>query len=408
LNAKNHEREAEVIAQAGRLKALTISTNMAGRGTDILLGGNAEALAVVMAKGEIGTPEYEKALETARNTCEKEKEEVIKLGGLHILGTERHESRRIDNQLRGRAGRQGDPGSSRFYVSLEDEIMRLFGSDRVSPMLAKLGMKEDMPIEHPFISKAIENAQTRVEGHNFEIRKYLLEYDNVMNKQRETIYGMRREIMRDENVRERILDMVDELCEDMVFEAAPEKVYQEEWDLASLNNRIYETFFFHMDLNIERVKDLTREGLLDLVREKAIAVYEDKEKVFGADQLRSIEHFFTLNSLDTHWKEHLLSLDHLKEGIGLRGYGQKDPLREYQRESFDLFIDMLDRVKLDTIKKMYAVQPAKEEPLTYDEPVMFMNRGGEPATVEDKEKKIGRNDPCPCGSGKKYKRCCGR
>ena len=410
LNAKNHEREAEVVAQAGRLKALTISTNMAGRGTDILLGGNAEALALVMAKGETGTPEYEKALEKARSICEKEKEEVISLGGLHILGTERHESRRIDNQLRGRAGRQGDPGSSRFYVSLEDEIMRLFGSDRVSPMLAKLGMTEDMPIEHPFISKAIENAQTRVEGHNFEIRKYLLEYDNVMNKQRETIYGMRREIIKDESVRERILDMVEEICEEMAFEAAPEKVYQEEWDLASLNNRIYETFFFHMDLNLERVKDLTREGLVDLVTQRAVSAYEDKEKLFGGDQFRAVEHFFTLNSLDTHWKEHLLSLDHLKEGIGLRGYGQKDPLREYQRESFDLFVDMLDRVKFDTVKKMYAVQPAKEEYVDYDydEPVMFMNRGGEQATVEDKEKKIGRNDPCPCGSGKKYKKCCGR
>ncbi|MDR2018130.1 MAG: preprotein translocase subunit SecA [Syntrophobacterales bacterium] len=407
LNAKNHEREAEIVAQAGRLKALTISTNMAGRGTDILLGGNANALALVMAKGETGTPEYEKALEAARSICEKEKEEVIKLGGLHILGTERHESRRIDNQLRGRAGRQGDPGSSRFYVSLEDEIMRLFGSDRVSPILAKLGMQEDMPIEHPFISKTIENAQTRVEGRNFEIRKYLLEYDNVMNKQRETIYGMRREVMKDESVRERILDMIDELCEEMVYEAAPEKVYPEEWDLASLNNRIYETFFFHMDLNLEQVTDLTREGLLDLVREKAVSVYTDKEKIFADGQFESMEHFFTLNSLDTYWKEHLLSLDHLKEGIGLRGYGQKDPLREYQRESFDLFIGMLDRMKLDTIKKMYAVQPAKEE-LTRDEPVMFMSRGGEQATFEDKEKKIGRNDPCPCGSGKKYKKCCGR
>ena len=223
LNAKIHEREAEIVAQAGRLKALTISTNMAGRGTDILLGGNPEALALAMVKGDKESPEYEKALETARKTCEKEKEEVIRLGGLHILGTERHESRRIDNQLRGRAGRQGDPGSSRFYVSLEDEIMRLFGSDKVSPMLAKLGMSEDMPIEHPFISKAIENAQTRVEGHNFEIRKYLLEYDNVMNKQRETIYGMRKEIMNEGDLKERVLDMVDELCEEMVFECAPER-----------------------------------------------------------------------------------------------------------------------------------------------------------------------------------------
>ena len=227
LNAKNHEREAEVIAQAGRSKAVTISTNMAGRGTDILLGGNPKFLALSLAKGKTDTEEYEKVLEEAKKICEKDKEEVIRLGGLHILGTERHESRRIDNQLRGRAGRQGDPGSSRFYVSLEDEIMRLFGSDRVSPMLAKLGMEEDMPIEHPFISKAIENAQTRVEGHNFEIRKYLLEYDNVMNKQRETIYGMRHEFMRNGDVRDQILDMIDELCENIVFDCAPEKVYPE-------------------------------------------------------------------------------------------------------------------------------------------------------------------------------------
>jgi preprotein translocase subunit SecA len=406
LNAKIHEREAEVVAQAGRSKAITISTNMAGRGTDILLGGNPDFLALSMTKGQKGTEEYEKALEAARKICEKDKEEVIKVGGLHILGTERHESRRIDNQLRGRSGRQGDPGSSRFYVSLEDEIMRLFGSERISPMLAKLGMTEDMPIEHPFITKAIENAQSKVEGHNYEIRKYLLEYDNVMNKQRETIYGMRREIMKDSDVKERILEMVEDLCEGIVFECAPEKVYPEEWDMVSLKNRVYETFLFHFSLDSVDIKSLTREGLLDMVQEKALSVYEEKEKVFGADQLRAIERYIALNSLDTHWKEHLLSLDHLKEGIGLRGYGQKDPLREYQRESFELFLDMMERVKQDTVSKMFAVQPAREE-LTYDEPVMFMNMGGE-QVPEEKEKKIGRNDPCPCGSGKKYKRCCGR
>ncbi|MBA4416656.1 MAG: preprotein translocase subunit SecA [Syntrophus sp. (in: bacteria)] len=406
LNAKIHEREAEVVAQAGRSKAVTISTNMAGRGTDILLGGNPEFLAMSMAKGQTDTEDYEKTLEAARKICEKDKEEVIKVGGLHILGTERHESRRIDNQLRGRSGRQGDPGSSRFYVSLEDEIMRLFGSDRISPMLAKLGMSEDMPIEHPFITKAIENAQTKVEGHNYEIRKYLLEYDNVMNKQRETVYGMRREIMKDAEIKERILEMVEEICEGIVFECAPEKVYPEEWDLVSLKSRIYETFLYRLNLDSIDIKGLTREGLLDIVCEKVLAAYEEKEKIFDPDHLRAIEHYIALNSLDNHWKEHLLSLDHLKEGIGLRGYGQKDPLREYQRESFEIFIDMLERVKLDTVKKMFAVQPAKEE-LTYDEPVMFMNRSDEPA-FEEKEKKIGRNDPCPCGSGKKYKKCCGR
>ncbi|MCX5803498.1 MAG: preprotein translocase subunit SecA [Proteobacteria bacterium] len=406
LNAKNHESEAEVVAQAGRSRAVTISTNMAGRGTDILLGGNPVFLALTMCKGQKDTEEYIKALEEAKRICEKDKEGVIRPGGLHILGTERHESRRIDNQLRGRSGRQGDPGSSRFYVSLEDEIMRLFGSDRVSPILGKLGMKEDMPIEHPFITKAIENAQTKVEGHNFEIRKYLLEYDNVMNKQRETVYGMRREVMKDGNVKDHIYDMIEEICENLVYEYAPEKVYPEEWDLQSLKNRIYETFFFHIDLDSTDIKTITREGLIDIVEEKVFSVYKEKDKLFGEDELRAIEQFITLNSLDTHWKEHLLSLDHLKEGIGLRGYGQKDPLREYQRESFELFLDMLDRVKYDTVKKMFAVQPAKEE-ITHNEPIMFMNRGDE-RPLEQKGKKIGRNDPCPCGSGKKYKRCCGK
>ncbi|MBP8625707.1 MAG: preprotein translocase subunit SecA [Syntrophorhabdales bacterium] len=405
LNAKNHEREAEIVAQAGRKKAVTISTNMAGRGTDILLGGNPEFLAMNMCKGQKGTPEYEKALIEARRVCEKEKEEVIGLGGLHILGTERHESRRIDNQLRGRAGRQGDPGSSRFYVSLEDEIMRLFGSDKVSPLLARLGMDEDMPIEHSFITKAIESAQTKVEGHNFEIRKYLLEYDNVMNKQRETIYGMRREIMANGDVREQIYEMIEEICESMVDELAPEKVYPEEWDLATIKNRIYEIFFFRIDFGDIDYKTITRVGFLELVKQRVFEVYENKIKHFGEEEMRALEAFVALNSLDTHWKEHLLALDHLKEGIGLRGYGQKDPLREYQRESFDLFLDMLERVKIDTVRKLFAVQPAKAE-LTHEMPVMFTNLGGDSPGAQ--KEKISRNAPCPCGSGKKYKRCCGR
>ncbi len=410
LNAKNHESEAEVVAQAGRSKAVTISTNMAGRGTDILLGGNPGFLALSMAKGQKDSEEYVKSLEKAKAICAADKEEVIRLGGLHILGTERHESRRIDNQLRGRAGRQGDPGSSRFYVSLEDEIMRLFGSDRVSPILGKLGMDEDTPIEHPLITKAIENAQTRVEGHNFEIRKYLLEYDNVMNKQRETIYGMRREVMKNGDIRDKILEMVEEVCEDIVFECAPEKVYPEEWDLESLKMRIYENFLIHIDFDMEDIKNLTREGLLDRVLETVRSFYEKKSQAFGEDEMRAIERFIVLNSIDAFWKEHLLSLDHLKEGIGLRGYGQKDPLREYQRESFELFLDMVERAKYDTVRKIFAVQPAKEQ-VEYHEPVMFFNKtdGSGPVDSSDKkDKKIGRNDPCPCGSGKKYKRCCGR
>ncbi len=407
LNAKNHEREAEIVAQAGRLKAVTISTNMAGRGTDILLGGNPEFLALSMCKGQRDSEEYTKALEEARKICAKDKEEVIKLGGLHILGTERHESRRIDNQLRGRAGRQGDPGSSRFYVSLEDEIMRLFGSEKISPMLAKLGMAEDMPIEHPFITKAIENAQTRVEGHNFEIRKYLLEYDNVMNKQRETVYGMRKNLMSGDDVLDQILDMIEDICEGFVDEYAPEKVYPEEWDLGSLKNRIFETFFFHMEFDSIDFKNITKQGLLEMVKENAINIYKNKEADFGEGEFRALERFITLNSLDTHWKEHLLALDHLKEGIGLRGYGQKDPLREYQKESFELFLDMLEAARIDTVRKLFAIQPAKEE-ITFKEPVMFFNKGDELMSSQEKDRKIGRNDPCPCGSGKKYKKCCGR
>ncbi|MCX8023331.1 MAG: preprotein translocase subunit SecA [Syntrophorhabdaceae bacterium] len=409
LNAKMHEKEAEIVAQAGRLKAVTISTNMAGRGTDILLGGNPEFLALTMSKGKKDTEEYFKALNDARKICEREKEEVVKLGGLHIIGTERHESRRIDNQLRGRSGRQGDPGSSRFYVSLEDEIMRLFGSEKVSPILAKLGMKEDMPIEHPLIAKAIENAQSRVEAHNFEIRKYLLEYDNVMNKQRETVYGMRSQLMADNDISAQIEEMIEEICDRLVDEYAPEKVYPEEWDIPSLKGKIYETFFFHIDLENIDFKTITREGLFDLIFDKVMGVYRRKREQFGEEDFKSIEKYLALHSLDMHWKEHLLSLDHLKEGIGLRGYAQKDPLREYQRESFDLFMDMLERAKLDTVRKLFAVQPAKEE-LTPHEPVMFFNRGDAPLNQRDanKGKKVGRNDPCPCGSGKKYKKCCGR
>jgi preprotein translocase subunit SecA len=407
LNAKIHEREAEIVSQAGRFKAVTISTNMAGRGTDILLGGNPVFLARILAKGKDDEETYGKALNEAKAICEKEKAQVIAEGGLHILGTERHESRRIDNQLRGRSGRQGDPGSSRFYVSLEDEIMRIFGSDRISPLLGKLGMEEDMPIEHRLITKAIENAQTKVEGHNFEIRKYLLEYDNVMNKQRETIYGMRKEIINDGDIKERVVEMVEGVVEGFVDEYAPEKVYPEEWDLASLKNRVYETFFFPMDFDHLDLKSMTKAGLLDMVKTSVFSVYEAKEKEFGETTLRNIEQYVALNSLDNHWKEHLLSLDHLREGIGLRGYGQKDPLREYQRESFELFLDMLERINLDTVGKLFAIQPASDEDLKPEGPPIFMNRGEDEAPAQA-GRKIGRNDPCPCGSGKKYKRCCGK
>ncbi|MCX7857963.1 MAG: preprotein translocase subunit SecA [Deltaproteobacteria bacterium] len=416
LNAKNHELEAEIIAQAGRLKAVTISTNMAGRGTDILLGGNPEFLALKMCKGQKGTEEYYKALEEAKKICEKEKEEVVKLGGLHVIGTERHESRRIDNQLRGRAGRQGDPGSSRFYVSLEDEIMRLFGSERISPILEKLGMKEDVPIEHPLISKAIENAQARVEAHNFEIRKYLLEYDNVMNKQRETIYGMRRNLLTEseEELRKDIMDMIDEVCEEIIEESCPEKVYPEEWDLKGLKMRLKDTFFLDLDFVGVDLKDATREGFSSWIKEKVKEAYNQKIRLFGEKDFSTIERFIALNSLDNHWKEHLLALDHLKEGIGLRAYGQKDPLREYQKESYELFLDMLYLTKIDTVRKLFAIQPAKEEVvnINFREPEIFLNKGDQrvnlSSDLRQSGRKVGRNDPCPCGSGKKFKKCCGK
>lgn len=409
LNAKNHEKEAEIIAQAGRLGAVTISTNMAGRGTDILLGGNPEFLALSKTKGNRDSEEYRKALEEAKRICEKEKQQVVALGGLHVIGTERHESRRIDNQLRGRAGRQGDPGSSRFYVSLEDEIMRLFGSDRISGILEKLGMKEDIPIEHPLITKAIENAQMRVEAHNFEIRKYLLEYDNVMNKQRETIYGLRREIMGDGDIRDRVREMIEEVVEGIIEDAAGGKTHPEEWDIDTLRKKIRETFFFELEFDHTELGALGKEEFTKMIKERVLGKYEEKEADFGED-LRLIERFITLSSLDSHWKEHLLNLDHLREGIGLRGYGQKDPLREYQRESFELFLEMLGSFKEDTVRKLFLVQPAKEE-IKFEAPRTILEGGnGTPSGAEPQrgKKKVGRNDPCPCGSGKKYKKCCGR
>ena len=409
LNAKNHEKEAEIIAQAGRLGAVTISTNMAGRGTDILLGGNPEFLALSKAKGHRDSEEYWKALEEARKICEKEKEKVVALGGLHVIGTERHESRRIDNQLRGRAGRQGDPGSSRFYVSLEDDIMRLFGSDRISGILEKLGMKEDVPIEHPLVTKAIENAQMRVEAHNFEIRKYLLEYDNVMNKQRETVYGLRREIMKDGQIRERVKEMIEEVVEGIIEDVAERNAHPEEWDIEALKKRLRETFFFELDMDSIRLDRKTGEEFVKLIQERVLEGYEKKEEEFGED-MRLIERYIVLSSLDSHWKEHLLNLDHLREGIGLRGYGQKDPLREYQRESFELFLEMLSSFKEDAVRKLFLVQPVKEE-IRLEAPRAFIEGGdGTPLSggKDGAKKKVGRNDPCPCGSGKKYKRCCGR
>ncbi len=428
LNAKHHEREAEIIAQAGRVGAVTISTNMAGRGTDILLGGNPKFLARTMV-GEREDPEemkkaYEEAYRKALSIVQKEKEKVIQLGGLHVLGTERHEARRIDNQLRGRSGRQGDPGSSRFYLSLEDDLMRIFGSERISKIMDRLGIEEDQPIEHNLVTRAIENAQKKVEAHNFEIRKHLLEYDTVMNQQREVIYTQRREVLAGEDLKESVIEMVEEQVESIVDLFVEEKAHPEDWDLKGLQDALYRQFSFRWTPPPEGGDGIDRERLKERILQKAKEVYQKKEEEFGAATLRYLEKVIMLQAVDHHWKDHLLAIDQLKEGIGLRGYGQKDPRIEYQREAYQMFLEMLDRIKRDTIEKLFAIQIAKDQEIkemkTARRQNFVMSRGpmalaaqrggetedGKGVTIRREGRKVGRNDPCPCGSGKKYKRCC--
>jgi preprotein translocase subunit SecA len=423
LNAKHHEREAEIIAQAGRVGAETISTNMAGRGTDILLGGNPRFLAKTFVNEEDDEEAIKKAHEKALSIVQKEKEKVVQLGGLHVLGTERHEARRIDNQLRGRAGRQGDPGSSRFYLSLEDDLLRIFGSERISHIMDRLGMEEDQPIEHGLVTKAIENAQRRVEAHNFEIRKHLLEYDNVMNQQREVIYSQRREVLTGEDLKESVMEIVEEQAEGMVDLYADEKEHPEDWDLKGLQDSVFQQFSFRWSAPPGEENGLNRNQLKELLVQRAKEIYLKKEEQLGAPMLRYLEKVIMLQAIDHHWKDHLLAIDQLKEGIGLRGYGQKDPKIEYQKEAYQMFIEMLDRIKKDTIEKLFAIQVAKEEGVkemkVERKQTFILSRGKEAAqraggeteagkgvTVRREGKKVGRNDLCPCGSGKKYKKCC--
>jgi len=399
LNAKHHEKEAEIISQAGQPNAVTIATNMAGRGTDIVLGE--------------GIPE---------------------LGGLHILGTERHESRRIDNQLRGRSGRQGDKGSSRFFLCLEDDLLRIFGSDKISPLMARLGMENGQPIEHSMVSKAVANAQRKVEAHNFDIRKHVLEYDDVMNRQREVLYALRREIIHAENPKEILLDMADELVDDIVSEVAHEKVYPEEWDIESLNDFLERQFGVHIEkvnekeLEIEgkyklELEHCNREKLYESVAQVVCDAYQLKEdgivKELEIDPaaMRHQEKIIMLQVLDTLWKDHLLGMDHLKEGIGLRGYAQKNPLTEYKKEGFSLFSNLMARIKEEITEYLFKVQIRRESEFEDEDVIakpkqMVEHRGNvegsdKPETVRREEEKVGRNDPCPCGSGKKYKKCHG-
>ena len=427
LNAKHHEREAEIIAQAGREGMVTLSTNMAGRGTDILLGGNPKFLARTMVE-EKDDPEamqkaYEEAYRKALNIVQKEKEKVVRSGGLHVLGTERHEARRIDNQLRGRSGRQGDPGSSRFYLSLQDDLMRIFGSERISNIMDRLGIEEDQPIEHNLVTRAIENAQKKVEAHNFEIRKHLLEYDTVMNKQREVIYSQRREVLTGGDLKESLIEMIEEQAEGIVDLYIDEKAHPEDWDLKGFQDAIYQQFSFRWVAPPQEEDGLSRERLTEMIIEKAKEVYQKKKEEGFVRLPFDIEKEIMLRSIDYHWKDHLLGVDQLKEGIGLRGYGQKDPRIEYQREAYQMFLEMLERIKRDTVEKLFAIQIAREQEVgemkVERKQTFVMSRGTEAAaqgggetedgkgvTVRRDGKKVGRNDPCPCGSGKKYKRCC--
>ena len=388
LNAKNHEREAEIIAQAGQGRNVTISTNMAGRGTDIVLG-----------------------------------EGIAKLGGLHVVGTERHESRRIDNQLRGRSGRQGDPGSSRFFLSLEDDLMRLFGSDRISGIMEKLGMEEDVPIEHPLVTKSIESAQKKVEGRNFEIRKQLLDFDNEMEYQRKVIYEQRRMVLESKDVKDHILEMVKDTIENILQNYTNKEIYPEEWDWSGLKGHINQIFAISLSIPKEEIPKLSITKLKDILTEKTFNIYELREKEFTLPLMRQIETMIVLRVVDREWKDNLRRLDELKQGIGLRAYGQKDPLMEYHFEANNMFQDMINSIKEEVVKFIYKVRLKKEESQGVSQtrretpaPIVssqtkkspFIKRKGLEEEEGQKKKKIGRNDPCPCGSGLKYKHCCGK
>jgi preprotein translocase subunit SecA len=482
LNAKQHEREAKVISQAGRKGAVTVSTNMAGRGTDILLGGNPEAMTreycmknklampYAPAGAVIGippggeTPAQADAAETAAQAsassqtavaelnggnnasmvlfqqegkifqvpldqwkpildqftgqCRAEHDEVVAMGGLHILGTERHEARRIDNQLRGRAGRQGDPGSSRFFLSLEDDLLRIFGGERVKALMFRLGMTEGVPIESRLISKRIENAQKAVEAQNFEARKHLLEYDDVMNKQRETVYSLRRSFLEGRDQKEFVLERAEAIANSLAETYAPATQHPDQWNVTQLGNELLNQFGFDLkSANIDTA-NLNHNQLADTLLEKVKARYDEKETLFGEQMLRWLERHILLDIVDAQWKDHLLTLDHLKEGIGLRGYGQKDPLVEFKKEAFTLFEDMMDRIDTEAVRFLFLMQPARPE----DQAKQIERRQQQqqkelqfqagPAQAEAPKPvraaaKIGRNDPCPCGSGKKYKKCHG-
>lgn len=432
LNAKQHEREAEIVAQAGRFGSVTIATNMAGRGTDIVLGGNPEymakeemkkknlseeILAMVDSFFETDDEEildarlqYSKLVEKYKAQTTEEHNKVVEAGGLHIIGTERHESRRIDNQLRGRSGRQGDPGSSRFYISLEDDLMRLFAGERMKSIIDSINMPEDEPLEHSLLTKTIEGAQKKVESNNFAIRKHVLQYDDVMNKQREIMYGERRKVLEGEDLSEHIAEMMRNIVESNVEMYTRQSKFAEEWDFEGLEMYVAKIFGMKKDAFYGLDKEtLTKEGLVDHILEKAHEIYKQKESEFGAEHFREIERVVLLRVVDSKWMDHIDAMDQLRQGINLRAYGQQDPVRAYQVEGFDMFDEMTRSIWEDTVGFLFHV--ARTENIQRQRvatPVMT-NAGGqaEKKPVVNKEKKVGRNDPCPCGSGKKYKKCHG-
>ncbi len=375
LNAKYHEKEAEIVSRAGQHGMVTIATNMAGRGTDIVLGDG-----------------------------------VKQLGGLHIIGTERHESRRIDNQLRGRAGRQGDPGSTRFYISLEDDLMRLFGSENIMGIMDKLGMDDSIPVEAGIISRSIETAQRRVEARNFEIRKHVLEYDDVMNQQREVIYAQRRQVLMGESLKDNIVDMLETVIDSTIAMFSGESQYPEEWDLESLLEYADGLFLPGHNLTREMLAKMERDEVRELFMDEAQKIYANREEIFGPEVMREIERAVMLQVVDSKWMDHLDAMDQLREGIGLRAYGQKDPLVEYKFEAYDMFTNMIASIQEDFIRYVLRVSPAvTEEPQERQRQNVVENRYAEegPKQPVRAENQVGRNDPCPCGSGKKYKKCCG-
>jgi len=423
LNAKQHEREAEIVAQAGRPGAVTIATNMAGRGTDIVLGGNFD----VEVEG-LKNPSEEK-INALRKEWEKRHEQVLQAGGLHIVGTERHESRRIDNQLRGRSGRQGDAGSSRFYLSLQDNLMRIFASDRVAGLMKRLGMQQGEAIEHNMVSKAIENAQRKVEGHNFDMRKNLLEYDDVANDQRKEIYSIRDDLMATNDISETIFAIREDVLNAVIDTYIPPQSIEEQWDIAGLEEALEREFGLKLELRhwLEKEEDLHEETLRVRIADELAAAYQAKENEAGVEVLRHFEKAVTLESLDKQWKDHLASMDQLRQGIHLRGYAQKNPKQEYKRESFELFSEMLQRFKNEVVSILSKVQIRSEEEVRRMEeehrrqsenPMEFQHdeAGSITAPKQAEEakpfvrdgRKVGRNEPCPCGSGKKYKQCHGK